>query len=421
MNILLIGSGGREHALAWKIALSPKTNALYCLPGNPGMAKLGECVDISMTDITSICHFAVDKKIDLVVVGPEAPLVCGVVDALRAKNITAFGPTQMASTLEGSKAFMKDVVTKANVPTAFYARFDAVQPAVDYIHEKGAPIVIKADGLAAGKGVVVALDIATAEQAVRDMLEHKQFGDAGAQIIIEEFLDGEELSFFAICDGEHAIPFGSAQDHKRVGDGDTGPNTGGMGAYSPARMMTPARESQIMNEMILPTLREMNARGTPFTGVLFAGIMMCAGQPKLLEFNVRFGDPECQTLMQRLDTDLVDILYAAATGKLKELAQISWSSDPAICVVMAAKGYPAHPQTGGMITLPSQLDDGVKIFHAGTKMKDDVLVSSGGRVLNICATATDIKSARDKAYKTIEHIDFADGFCRKDIAYRALS
>ncbi len=420
MKILVIGSGGREHALAYKISRSPLCEALYCIPGNPGMQELAVCTDIPVHDHEKICDFCLREKINLVIVGPETPLVEGLADKLRARDIPVFGPSQNAAQLEGSKAFMKEIATESSVPTAFFKRFRDVDAALSYVREKGAPIVIKADGLAAGKGVVVAMDLTTAEQAVRDMLQDQKFGAASQEIIIEEFLEGEEISFFAICDGVTAIPFGSAQDHKRVGDGDTGPNTGGIGDYYHARLMKSELEEKIMAEIITPTLKKMAEKSAPFTGVLFAGLMIKDGFVRLLEFNVRFGDPECQTLMLRLQSDLVEILYAASQQKLSSLPKINWTPDPAICVVMAARGYPDKPQIGGEITLHPINNEHVKIFHAGTKKENEKLVAAGGRVLNICAVGKDIQQARSFAYDALQDIDFADGFFRSDIAYRAL-
>lgn len=421
MNILLIGSGGREHALAWKLKQSPLCDTLICAPGNPGIAALAECVNIGVEDISGLVGLAKDRRVDLVVVGPEAPLTLGLADRLREIGIPVFGPSQAAARLEGSKGFMKGLCAKYGVPSAFYERFTDADAACAYIGKHGAPIVVKADGLAAGKGVVVAMSMDEAKTAARDMLSGAAFGEAGKSIVIEEFLDGEEISYFALADGKTVLPLSSAQDHKRVGDGDTGPNTGGMGAYSPARLMTPSMEDQILKTLIQPTVDGMAAEGCSFTGVLFAGIMVVKGVPKLLEFNVRFGDPECQTLMLRLQSDLVELLHAAATGTLAGKTA-RWSENPSLCVVMAAEGYPG---TYVKNTVIGGLDEAAKVpgalvFHAGTSLKDGKIVSSGGRVLGVCATGNTVIEARETAYRAVDTLDWPEGFCRRDIAWRAV-
>ncbi|PZP56024.1 MAG: phosphoribosylamine--glycine ligase [Micavibrio aeruginosavorus] len=422
MKILLVGSGGREHALAWKLLQSERCDHLYVAPGNAGIAQIAQCVPIKVEEIDELTVFAKENDIGLVVVGPEVPLVMGLADKLKAENIPVFGPSAKAAQLEGSKGFMKDLCKKYNIPTASYERFTNLEKALAYIEREGAPIVIKADGLAAGKGVIVAETLEDAKDAAKDMLSGNSFGNAGASIVVEEFMEGEEVSFFAICDGEHVLAMSSAQDHKRVFDGDKGPNTGGMGAYSPARLMTPELKDKIMERIIHPTVDAMKAENMPFTGVLFAGLMIVDGEPKLIEYNARFGDPECQTLMLRLQSDLVNVLEAAATGQLNMLS-LTWSDEPAICVVMAADGYPGAYKKN---TLIRNLDAAaqvpkVHIFHAGTSMLDGNIVATGGRVLGVCAVEKTLKDARDLAYEAIDKIDWEDGFCRKDIAWRALS
>lgn len=424
MKILLVGSGGREHALAWKIKQSPICRELYCAPGNPGIAELAECVDIAVDNIDALVDFALKQEIFFVVVGPEVPLVAGLADRLREKNILVFGPSQRAAQLEGSKGFTKDLCRKYNIPTAAYERFTDVDKALAYVEKHGAPIVIKADGLAAGKGVVVALDLQEAQQAVRDMLSGNAFGDAGHSIVIEEFLDGEEVSYFVLSDGTNILPLTSAQDHKRVGDGDEGPNTGGMGAYSPAPIFTKEIEDQVIQEMILPTVRGMAQEGCPFVGVLFAGLMIVNGRAKLIEYNARFGDPECQTLMLRMDADLVEILLAAARGELPKVAhKISWSEDPALGVVMAAKGYPGPYVKNTVIRDLQKVYDlpYAQVFHAGTaRTGNGDLVSNGGRVLTVCARGETVLQAQQNAYEAVDVIDWPEGFCRRDIGWRAV-
>jgi phosphoribosylamine--glycine ligase len=418
MRILVVGSGGREHALAWAISASPLVDQVFCTPGNAGIAEDAECVPIGVTDTAGIIAFCKRAAIDLVVVGPEAPLVAGLVDALEAEGIAAFGPSAAAAALEGSKGFMKDLCAREGVPTAAYARFTDAAAAKAYIAARGAPIVVKADGLAAGKGVVVAASVDEAIAAVDDAFGGR-FGAAGAEIVVEEFLIGEEASFFALCDGEHALPLAAAQDHKRVGDGDTGPNTGGMGAYSPCAAVTPDIEGQVMERMILPTVRAMARDGRPFKGVLFAGLMLTESGPKLLEYNVRFGDPECQALMMRLQSDLVPALLAARDGVLNRI-DLRWYDQASICVVMAANGYPDDPQRGteirGLDVAAKDAD--VKIFHAGTKRDGGRVLADGGRVLGVTATGPDLSAARDRAYRAVDRIVWPGGFCRRDIGRR---
>jgi phosphoribosylamine--glycine ligase len=420
MNILLLGSGGREHALAWKMAASPLVQKLYCAPGNAGIAQDAECVALDPGDHAAVIAFCKDKGIDLVVVGPEGPLCAGIVDALEAFGIKAFGPSKAAAQLEGSKGFTKDICRANNIPTAAYERFTAPAPAKDYIRKRGAPIVVKADGLAAGKGVVVATTVEQAETAI-DMMFDGGLGAAGAEVVIEEFLDGEEASFFALCDGTTAIPLASAQDHKRAYDNDEGPNTGGMGAYSPAPVMTDAVTQRTMSEIIEPTLRAMAAMGTPFKGVLFAGLMITRDGPKLIEYNVRFGDPETQVLMLRMMSDIVPALLASRDGVLKNF-DLRWYPDAALTVVMAAKGYPGDYKKGtviGGLNEAAQVE-GVQIFHAGTKESDGQIVANGGRVLNVCAIGRTVAEAQKQAYSAVDKIDWPDGFCRRDIGKRAI-
>jgi phosphoribosylamine--glycine ligase len=420
MNILLLGSGGREHALAWKMAASPLADRLYCAPGNAGIAQEAECVALDVTDHAAVIAFCRANHIDLVVVGPEAPLCAGIVDDLEAAGIKAFGPGKIAAQLEGSKGFTKDLCRANNISTAAYERFRGAAPAKDYIRAKGAPIVVKADGLAAGKGVVVAQSIAEAEAAV-DMMFGGGLGAAGVEVVVEEFLDGEEASFFALCDGETALPLTTAQDHKRVFDGDKGPNTGGMGAYSPAPNIDDAMSDRVMQEIIQPTLRAMKAMGAPYKGVLYAGLMITRDGPKLIEYNARFGDPETQVLMLRLMSDLVPALLASHDGQLKSF-DLRWYADPALTVVMAAKGYPGDYKRGTVI---EGLDEaakveGVQIFHAGTKAEGGKILANGGRVLNVSAIGKTVRQAQARAYEAISHIRWPDGFCRHDIGWRAV-
>ena len=423
MKILMIGSGGREHALAWRLGMSQRVEQVFVAPGNPGTAAESGISNIAIAanDTDALLAFALDNAIDLTVVGPEGPLVAGIVDRFNEAGLRCFGPTAAAAQLEGSKAYAKDFLARHAIPTAHYAVFDELAAALAYVREHGAPIVIKADGLAAGKGVVVAMDMAEAEDALHDMLGNKAFGDASSRVVIEEFLTGEEASYIVICDGEHALPMATSQDHKRIGDGDTGPNTGGMGAYSPAPVVTTDVDRRIMDEVIRPTLAGMATDGNAFTGFLYAGLMIDAtGAPKVIEFNVRFGDPETQPIMLRLRSDLVDLIDAALHGRLNETTA-QWDSRPAIAVVLAAEGYPASARTGDVIGGADAIsNDGVKVFHAGTTLRDGHLVSSGGRVLSVCALGDDITDARTHAYNAIKNITLAGGYYRRDIAHRAL-
>ncbi|MEQ8481678.1 MAG: phosphoribosylamine--glycine ligase [Hoeflea sp.] len=418
MNVLLIGSGGREHALAWKIAQSPMLGSLFAAPGNPGIAEHAELLDVELANHQAVIALCGDKAIDLVVVGPEAPLVDGLADALASAGIKVFGPSAKAAQLEGSKGFTKDLCARQDIPTAAYERFNNAPKAKAYVRTQGVPIVIKADGLAAGKGVTVAMTLEEAFDAIEDCFEGA-YGEAGAEVVIEEFLTGEEASFFCLCDGETALPFGTAQDHKRVGDGDTGPNTGGMGAYSPAPVMTEDLIAQTMREIIEPTMRGMAEMGAPFSGVLYAGLMIDESGPKLIEYNVRFGDPECQVLMMRLKDDILVLLSAAASGGLKHVSA-RWSDETALTVVMAAEGYPGTPKKGTVIDgLERAQAGGAKVFHAGTAVNDGALVANGGRVLNVTASGADVKTAQARAYAAVDSIDWPGGFCRRDIGWRA--
>ena len=421
MNILLLGSGGREHALAWKMAASPLVDRLICAPGNAGIAREAECVALDVADHAAVIAFCKSNKIDFVVVGPEGPLVAGIVDDLEAAGIKAFGPTKSAARLEGSKGFTKDLCRANNIPTAAYERFNAAAAAKDYLRKNPAPIVVKADGLAAGKGVVVAQTLAEAEAAV-DMMFEGGLGTAGAEVVVEEFLVGEEASFFALCDGETAIPLASAQDHKRVGDGDTGPNTGGMGAYSPAPVMTPQMTARTMDEIVMPTMRAMKAMGAPYKGVLFAGLMITKDGPKLIEYNARFGDPETQVLMLRLMSDLVPALMAARDGQLKNF-DLRWYPDAALTVVMAAKGYPGNYARGSAIEGLEAAEEveGVEIFHAGTKADGGKILANGGRVINVSARGKNVTEAQARAYAAVDRIRWPEGFCRRDIGWQAVA
>ncbi len=423
MKVLVVGGGGREHALCRKLAQSPLLTRLWCAPGNAGIAEVAECLDIKAEDVGALVDFARAEGVDLVVAGPEAPLVAGLADACIAAGIRVFGPTAAAAALEGSKGFMKDVVSQAGIPTAWYKRFTDIAAAKDFVREKGAPIVVKTDGLAAGKGVVVAMTEAEAIAAIDDMMGAKVFGAAGDELVIEEYLEGEEASVFALCDGQAAVFMGAAQDHKRVGDGDTGPNTGGMGAYSPAPVVTPDLEARIMAEVIEPAVRTMAAIGRPYTGVLFAGLMMTADGPKLLEFNVRFGDPECQVLMARLNSDLLPALVAAAEGRLAG-TRLDWSDDTALVVVMAAAGYPGSYRKNTVIRgLESAGQvDGIAVLHAGTaRTPEGEVAAVGGRVLGVTAIAPTVREAQARAYRAIGRIDWPEGFCRSDIGWRAVA
>jgi phosphoribosylamine---glycine ligase len=420
LNVLLIGGGGREHALAWKLKQSPLLDALFCAPGNAGIAELAEIVALDAGNHTAVARFCKDKHIDLVVIGPEAPLVAGLADDLEAQGITVFGPSRAAARLEGSKSFTKDLCTRAGIPTAGYARFSDARAARGYVAKQTLPIVIKADGLAAGKGVTIAVTMGEAEAAI-DACFGGAFGAAGAEVVIEEFLRGEEASFFALVDGTKALPLATAQDHKRAFDGDQGPNTGGMGAYSPAPIMTEELCRRTMTEIIAPTVRALADAGTPFKGVLYAGLMIEDGAPKLIEYNVRFGDPECQVLMLRLKSDLLPALLATAEGRLSSIT-LEWSEEPALCVVMAAKGYPGAYAKGSEIKgLDATAGDpDVQIFHAGTKRDGTRILADGGRVLGVTARDKDIRQAQTRAYAAIDKIDWPGGFCRRDIGWRAL-
>ncbi len=421
MNILVIGSGGREHTLAWKLAQSPKADKIYALPGNPGMADVAMCVEgIAITDNASIVDFAQKHAIGLVVVGPEVPLTNGLVDAVTAAGIKAFGPTQAAAQIEGSKAFSKSLMKKYGIPTAKYEVFTEAEAAREYIRKEGAPIVIKADGLAAGKGVIVAMTEDEALQAVADIMEDKEFGNAGSRVVIEEFMEGEEASLLCFTDGKTICPMISSQDHKRAYDGDKGPNTGGMGTYAPAPVMTDKMVQETYDKILLPTIQAMEKEGKPYKGCLYAGLMITADGPKVVEFNARFGDPETQVVLPLLNSDLVDIMVACADGTLAE-QQVEWAKEAAVCVVMAAGGYPKAYNKGDAIT---GLDDakavGCQVFHAGTAHKNGQIVTDGGRVLGVVAKAADVRAAVDKAYAGVEKIAFKDAFYRKDIAHRAL-
>ena len=420
MNVLLIGGGGREHALAWALAASPLLTKLYAAPGNAGIAEEATCVALDVSDHAAVLAFIAQNGIDFVVIGPEAPLVAGLGDALAEAGIKHFGPSKAAAQLEGSKGFTKDLCREAGIPTGAYGRFTDAASARAYLSDKPVPIVVKADGLAAGKGVVVAMTKAEAEAAV-DACFEGAFGAAGAEVVIEEFLEGEEASFFALCDGKTALPLATAQDHKRVGDGDTGPNTGGMGAYSPAPIMTDAMVARTMDEIVRPTVAAMAARGTPFKGVLFAGLMITAKGPQLIEYNVRFGDPETQVLMMRLKSDLLAAMIATADGVL-DTFDLRWRDETALTVVLAAKGYPGTPETGTEI---KGLDEAgamedVEIFHAGTKREGERLLANGGRVLNVTALGRSVAEAQARAYEAIARIDWPGGFCRGDIGWRAV-
>ncbi|MEN8747049.1 phosphoribosylamine--glycine ligase [Marivita sp.] len=420
MNILILGSGGREHALAWAVMQNPKCDKLIVAPGNAGIAMIADCAALDIEDGGSVVTFAEENSIDFVIVGPEAPLAAGVADRLRDAGLLVFGPSAEAARLEASKSFTKEICDAASAPTAAYGHFTDAEAAKAYVRDQGVPIVVKADGLAAGKGVIIAETVAEAEAAIDDMFGGA-FGGAGAEVVIEEFMQGEEASFFVLCDGTDVLPIGTAQDHKRVGEGDTGPNTGGMGAYSPAPVMSDAVIAKAMNEIIKPTMAEMANRGTPFQGILFAGLMIENGQPRLVEYNVRFGDPECQVLMMRLGGQAFDLLHACAEGRLAE-ARVNWADDHALTVVLAAKGYPGSYAKGtviqGLDGLPE--DSFHMIFHAGTSEKDGQITATGGRVLNATARGATLQEARDKAYAMVDQVNWPDGFCRRDIGWRAL-
>jgi phosphoribosylamine--glycine ligase len=420
MHILLLGSGGREHALAWKIAASPLVTKLWCAPGNAGIAREAECIPLDIADHGAVVDFCKANAVELVVVGPETPLVAGIVDDLAAAGIKAFGPSRRAAQLEGSKGFTKDLCREFSIPTGAYRRFGNAADAVAYARAQSLPIVVKADGLAAGKGVVVARTKREAEDAIA-MMFSGSFGAAGAEVVIEEYLEGREISFFALCDGENAIPLASAQDHKRVFDHDEGPNTGGMGAYSPTPFVTPEIHDQIMSRIIVPTVSGMRARGTPFRGVLYAGVMVTGQGPKLFEYNVRFGDPECQVHMLRMMSDIVPAMLAVCDGELKHF-NLRWFPDAAVTIVMATKGYPGDYSKGSRIEGLEQAAslDGVEIFHAGTIARDGAILANGGRVLNVCALGKTITEAQGRAYRAVDRIKWPEGFCRRDIAWQAV-
>jgi phosphoribosylamine---glycine ligase len=420
MNILLLGSGGREHALAWKIAASPLVAKLWCAPGNAGIAQEAECVALDVTDHAAVIAFCKTNAVDLVVVGPETPLAAGIVDDLTGVGIKAFGPGKQAARLEGSKGFTKDLCAEFDIPTGAYRRFTNADDALAYVRAQGAPIVVKADGLAAGKGVVVAQTLREAEDAIAMMFDGG-FGAAGTEVVIEEFLSGREISFFALCDGETAVALASAQDHKRVFDHDQGPNTGGMGAYSPTPFVTEEIHQQIMSRIILPTVAGMKSRGTPFRGVLYAGVMLTEQGPKLFEYNVRFGDPECQVLMLRMMSDIVPAFLASCDGELKHF-DLRWYDEAALTVVMAANGYPGDYDKGTRIDgLGDAAEiEGAEIFHAGTVVKDGIILANGGRVLNVCASGKTVTEAQRRAYEAVDRIRWPDGFCRRDIGWQAV-
>ncbi|MQY43401.1 phosphoribosylamine--glycine ligase [Epibacterium sp. SM1969] len=420
MNILILGSGGREHALTWAVKQNPKCDKLIVAPGNAGIAQIAECADLDILDGGAVARFSEEEAIDFVIVGPEAPLAEGVADRLREAGILVFGPSKDAARLEASKSFTKEICDAANAPTAGYGHFTDAEAAKAHVRENGAPIVVKADGLAAGKGVIVAMDEQTALDAIDDMFGGA-FGGAGAEVVIEEFMEGEEASLFVLVDGEDVLSIGTAQDHKRVGEGDTGLNTGGMGAYSPAPVLSAEIEAKAMEEIVKPTMKAMADRGMPYQGVLYAGLMIKDDQPRLVEYNVRFGDPECQVLMMRLGGQVLDLLQATAEGRLKD-AQVNWADDHAITVVMAANGYPGSYEKGteikGLDALPEDSEN--MAFHAGTKAEDGKVLATGGRVLNITARGDNLQEARDRAYAMVDQIDWPEGFVRRDIGWRAL-
>ena len=420
MNILILGSGGREHSLAWAVNQNPKCDILYCAPGNAGISKVAQCVDLNIENSSDVLKFCLDERIQFVIIGPEAPLAMGIADDLRANNILTFGPSASAAKLESSKAFTKGVCDSCNAPTAKYARFTELELAIEYVHEQGAPIVVKADGLAGGKGVIVAMTLDEAINGLKDIFSGA-FGKAGAEVVIEEFMEGEEASFFILSDGKNILPIGTAQDHKRVFDGDTGPNTGGMGAYSPAPIMTKGVTSKAISQIIQPTIDEMAKRGIPYQGVLYAGFMIKDGEPKLVEYNVRFGDPECQVLMMRLGAQALDAMLACAKGELNNY-KLNWADDHALTIVYAAKGYPGTYEKGsnilGLDTISESTN--IQVFHAGTKEEENNIIATGGRVLNITARGSSLKEAHRLAYETIEKIQWENGFYRNDIGWRAL-
>lgn len=420
MNILILGGGGREHSLAWAVLQNPKCDRLVVAPGNAGIAAIADCANLDISDGGTVANFVEEEAIDFVIIGPEAPLAAGVADRLRDAGVLVFGPSQAAAQLEASKAFTKQICDAANAPTAAYGHFTDADAAKAYVTAQGAPIVVKADGLAAGKGVIIAETVEQAHAAIDDMFGGA-FGGAGAEVVIEEFMDGEESSYFVLCDGTDVLPIGTAQDHKRVGDGDTGPNTGGMGAYSPAPVLSDAIAERALEEIIRPTMAEMATRGMPYQGVLYAGLMIKDGAPRLVEYNVRFGDPECQVLMMRLGAQALDLMHAAAEGRLST-AQVNWADDHAVTVVMAANGYPGDYDKGAVISGLDALPEtsSQMVFHAGTTAKDGAITASGGRVLNVTARGATLRDAAAKAYEMVDAIDFPDGFCRRDIGWRAL-
>jgi phosphoribosylamine--glycine ligase len=417
MNILLLGSGGREHALSWKLAQSPRCDKLWAAPGNPGIAQDATCIALDAADHEAVINFCQQNEIDLVVIGPEAPLVDGLADSLRGEGIDTFGPSRRAAQLEGSKGFTKELCRRANIPTARYERCTSLEAAWGALKKFDPPFVLKADGLAAGKGVVIAETREEAQHALDEMFDGR-FGSAGSEVVIEQFLTGEEASFFALTDGTTIVPIGTAQDHKRVGEGDTGPNTGGMGAYSPAPVLSEALQAQVMREIVEPTVRTMRDEGMPYSGVLYAGLMLTKSGPQLIEYNARFGDPECQVLMMRLESDLVELMQACARGRLAEVAAPFLSDDFALTVVMAAEGYPGTPKAGGAIELGEAEANGARVFHAGTKLEGSTLTASGGRVLNVTARGKSATEAQRNAYAAVDAITFPDGFCRRDIGQR---
>jgi len=421
MKVLVVGSGGREHALCWAIAKSPKCKRLFCAPGNAGISSVAECVDVGAEDVQGIVDFAKREKIDFVVIGPEAPLVAGLADRLRGDGVKAFGPSAAAAEIEGSKGMMKDLCAKYGIPTADYVRFDEPDAAKEYIRVKGAPIVVKADGLAAGKGVILCRNENEAYAAINHMMIEGMFGDAGGEVVIEEFMVGEEASFFALVDGENALPLVAAQDHKAVFDGDEGPNTGGMGAYTPAPVVDDAMAQRIMDEIIMPTIDGMAAEGKPYQGVLYAGLMIEDGGPRLIEYNCRFGDPECQPLMMRLRSDALEMLLASAEGKLDTI-ELEWADEAALTVVMAAEGYPGPYEKGSEIggIDDAESSEDVVVFHAGTKADGECITANGGRVLGVTALGKSVKKAQKVAYDAVDKIDWPQGFCRRDIGWRAI-
>ena len=422
MKLLIVGSGAREHALAWRLSQSRRVTEIVCAPGNPGIKALARCEPVAAEDLEGQIALARRERPHLVIIGPEAPLVAGLADRLRALDIPVFGPSKLAAELEGSKGFSKDFMKRHAIPTAAYGRFEDPEEAKAFLRTLSAPYVIKADGLAAGKGVVIAADLAEADMEVDAMLAGR-FGAASASVVVEAFLEGEEASFFALCDGTSAVPLAGAQDHKRVGEGDTGPNTGGMGAYSPAPILDAAMQARVMEEIVLPTVRGMKAEGRPYRGVLFVGLMIGPEGPKVVEYNCRFGDPECEVIMARLRDDPLPQMLACATGGLEGCARLERFEEPAVCVVLAAAGYPASPRRGGVIEglEDAGAGDGVMIFHAGTEERDGRITAQGGRVLAITARGEDLRQALERAYGAVDKIRWADGFCRRDIAWRALA